>query len=101
MKMSNLAGGLGFTGLFGVLGGAVGMPWGVLLAVAVLIIVSVTVVAIVQQLIPQESHHKLQLWTAMVRQRRRRAEFSRGERPPLAGPAGVTPLKSALPDASE
>jgi fatty acid desaturase len=84
MRASSVAGGLGFTGLFGVLGNAVGMPWWVLLAIAVLIIVSVTVVSVVQQLMPQDSHHKLQLWTAMIRQRGRRAEITPGDRMPPA-----------------
>jgi hypothetical protein len=73
MKLSGVAGGLGFVSLFGVLGNTVGVPWGVLLAVAVLIIVSATAVTIVQQLMPQDSDHKLQLWTAMIKQRGRRA----------------------------
>ena len=85
MKLSSVAGGLGFSGLFGVLGTTAGMPWGVLLAVADLIIVSVTAVTIVQQLLPQDSHHKLQLWTTMIRQRRRSDGLPPGERVPPAG----------------
>jgi len=84
MRASSVASSLGFAGIFGVLGNVVGMPWWVLLAVAVLIIVSATVVTVVQQLMPQDSHHKLQLWTTMMRQRGRHAEIKPGDRMPPA-----------------
>jgi hypothetical protein len=45
MKTPTLAGGLGFSGLFAVLGNQIGLPWQVYLTVALVIVLSVTAVA--------------------------------------------------------
>ncbi|BCJ51834.1 hypothetical protein Asp14428_33090 [Actinoplanes sp. NBRC 14428] len=42
-----------------------------------------------QQLMPQESPHRLQLLTTAIRQRRRRAEIAPASRYPRLGDAGL------------
>ena len=74
MRTPTLAGGLGFSGLFAALGNQIGLPWQVYLTVALVIVFSVTAVAIVQQVMPQDSRDKLQLWTVVIKHRARRRE---------------------------
>ncbi|NYH42066.1 hypothetical protein HNR22_001793 [Micromonospora jinlongensis] len=88
--MRSVLGGLGFTSVLSFFGNMVGVPWGALLAVAILIIISTTVIALVQLLVPQESQHKLQMWDTVIKYRARRR--TRAVATALtAPPRGVTP----------
>lgn len=68
MKIPTMLSGLSLTGIFAAAGGA-GRHWGVLLAVAVIMIVCATVTAVVSHLMPQNSSDRLQLWTTVIEYR--------------------------------
>ncbi|MEU7935232.1 hypothetical protein [Micromonospora echinofusca] len=72
MKVSTLAGGLGFTGLANIMAGAIGAPWWSLLTVTVLGIICTTAIGLAQVLMPHESHDKVLLWNRFWEYRERR-----------------------------
>ncbi|MFG3423381.1 hypothetical protein [Micromonospora sp. NPDC048063] len=95
MKVSTLAGGLGFTGLANIMAGAIGAPWWALLTVTVLGIICTTVIGLAQVLMPHESHDKVLLWNGFweYRERRRTSVTAKKRRAHRA--VGATARKEA------